>query len=289
MRRAWRDAEASRSLHRTPVLASVLTASLSACQLIAGIEELPAEQRNAAGSGGSASDDGGAGDTQPCPSKEQAIGGPELTTVRQPDGTCFLIDETEVTAAQYQAFLDDEPSATSDSSCDWNVDFVPSCAADTPDHPVACVDFCDAAAFCAWAGKSLCPGDPFAPTDPDESTWYAACAGEQGEPFPYGRSREAARCNGFDNPSTGCEDGSCSLVTATMLTGCATEQGVLHLSGNVEEWALECKGASGATDPCLTRGGSAQSQVSSLACDTTSERSRDYRNAFTGFRCCVTE
>lgn len=217
----------------------------------------------------------------------------DLIEIRLPTAGCFFIDRAEVTVEQYGVFLAEAsaiPAAT--RSCEWNDDLSPACSAaertaTRPDLPVTCVDYCDAAAFCHWAGKTLCAGDFAHPEDVRRSTWYAACAGPDRQ-VPYGGSFSASTCNGRGNPLKLCDGGQdCALVSAEQLTSCATPEGVLHLTGNLEEWVDACNGSFGASDQCLVRGGSTASQAT-LSCGTPLDaRARDYRSPRLGFRCCV--
>jgi hypothetical protein len=79
--------------------------------------------------------------------------GAQMSAMGFPGATaCYWIDTTEVTVAEYQAFLDavgaTPPSST--SPCDWNESYEPdsTCSpqAGAPDGllPVVCVDWCDA-------------------------------------------------------------------------------------------------------------------------------------------------
>jgi formylglycine-generating enzyme required for sulfatase activity len=79
----------------------------------------------------------------------------------------FQIDATEVRVKDYLAFLDAAvPLATQPDVCTWNVSFHPHDSSSPfgctdfdltqPNRPIGCVDWCDAAAFCAWRGKRLC-------------------------------------------------------------------------------------------------------------------------------------
>jgi len=105
----------------------------------------------------------------------------------------FCIDATEVTQAQYQAFLASKNGDTTGqpAACGWNTSFQPfaSCnfaPATRASQPVSGVDWCDAYAFCAWTGKQMCgrigggarSGAKSAPApsrEPAKSQWTAAC------------------------------------------------------------------------------------------------------------------
>ena len=233
-----------------------------------------------------------------CPAApETATKGAELVVIASWDAGCFYIDRHEVTRGEYRAFLEASGSPlSSDQICEWNASFEPACddqlqiTGTTPEHPVTCVDYCDAAAYCTWAGKTLCPGDAALYNYATDSTWYAACAGDERREYPYGASYDPERCNGKNNNLAGCNDAAhtCELVTAQQLTSCVTPEGVLHLSGNVDEWVDECDGSSGANDHCWVRGGAVSSDPGVLRCSgDTNRRDRDYRSSTLGFRCCV--
>jgi hypothetical protein len=99
----------------------------------------------------------------------------------------FCMDATEVTNADYAVFLASGVPAS--SSCRFNDTFEPAplgtpaafggtCPGFLPEAmiPLTCVDWCDAWAYCAWAGKRLCGASFGRPiTDPSESVWRIAC------------------------------------------------------------------------------------------------------------------
>jgi hypothetical protein len=97
----------------------------------------------------------------PAPTCPTAHGGMVIVDA---GGLSFCIDSTEVTNAEYDTFL----SATDGGSveagifdggladgCDSNLTFA-RITADPATFPVDQVDWCDAYAFCKWAGKRLC-------------------------------------------------------------------------------------------------------------------------------------
>ena len=98
------------------------------------------------------------------------------------------IDKTEATIREYGAFLRMFPDAgaveASDQPayCRWNTDPRHGDFINGDVKPVTEVDWCDAFAFCRWAGKRLCGGRKGGPvpfdrsTDPSDSQWQYACS-----------------------------------------------------------------------------------------------------------------
>lgn len=70
----------------------------------------------------------------------------------------YCVDSTEVTGRQYLEFLAAKAGDTSGQpvDCSWNTTFEPAADIDPNEYPVAFVDWCDALAYCTWAGKRLC-------------------------------------------------------------------------------------------------------------------------------------
>lgn len=81
-------------------------------------------------------------------------------------GPSLRMDVTEVTQEDYARFLRCAPSAPGPAACPPS-DHAP-CEegfqpATSPWVPVTCMSWCDAAAYCAWAGKRLCTYDELMP------------------------------------------------------------------------------------------------------------------------------
>ncbi len=225
-----------------------------------------------------------------------------MVLVTSAAGDSYCIDSTEVTQSQYEAFLSASPSANGQRpECGWNTDFVPAFIpgarcfyegtkydpAKTPDHPVACVDWCDASAYCAWAGKRLCGrigGGGVAPSEvanATESEWFNACSHQGQLAYPYGATYDKTKCNvglpikPFGEPSSkfpGCEGGF---------------PGLFQMSSNVSEWEASCSDQSGAADPCAARGGSSGSPPDELTCAAAPAARRDTISDTLGIRCCA--
>jgi sulfatase modifying factor 1 len=232
----------------------------------------------------------------------------------------FCIDGTEVTNGQYQLFLDAvkgdpvsflvalPPACRKDG---WKSSFTPDTAI-TPwpqptrgDQPVVSVDWCDAWAFCQWAGKRLCgqrgggalvhgggeASDEFASAgDFIMSEWAYACTAAGTRLFPYGDAYDQKRCN---TGRTGASSESYLLTKIAGSTMCEGGfPGLFDLSGNVEEWVDGCTASIGRDDKCAVVGGSLFGQSASAAAEETGCATSGYATPrgeayqLRGFRCC---
>lgn len=212
----------------------------------------------------------------------------------------FCIDSTEVSVAEYQAFLADPAKPALPVECGWKSGFdidttMPGTGCDNisvaPDMPVVCVDWCDAWAYCRWAGKRLCgrlSGGPITNaewTDPAQDQWLAACSHNGDRVFPYGNTYDPTMCNGKDSGLTQprpfpvgpgpCEGGY---------------TGLYDMSGNVNEWEDGCDNATPSRySECPVRGGSYLDDMHQLRCDSAHYPVTYWRStplANTGIRCC---
>jgi formylglycine-generating enzyme required for sulfatase activity len=208
----------------------------------------------------------------------------------------FCIDSTETTNADYALFLNDKGAnvAGQPPECAWNDTFVPRsawpAAPGRERRPVGFVDWCDAAAYCAWAGKRLCGklgGGPNPFESPaGASEWFYACSRGGTRAFPYGATYDASACNGAESPTAS------DIVDVGTLERCEGGfDGIFDMSGNVEEWEASCDGATGAHDPCHRRGGSSKDGEGDkfMRCDRpyTPESERSVGDHDVGIRCCA--
>lgn len=221
-------------------------------------------------------------------------GGPSM--VGLPLGYC--IDSTEVTRAQYAAWLGATTAATigaqDSANCGWNTSFAPqgdwTLPLTTPNNPVGYVDWCDAYAYCKGVGKRLCGKigggtnafDEY--NDAMKSQWYAACTSNSTYSYSYGNAYAETSCNGYDA-------GNSATVAVNTLTSCqspvAGYSRVYDLSENIDEWEDSCSGADQSAY-CRIRGGSFLSRSGYLACNFVYDNDpRDVANSSVGFRCCA--
>lgn len=212
------------------------------------------------------------------------------TMVQLPAG--FSVDSTEVTRAQYRAWLDTSPPlGTQIPECSWNDSYTPGCQwppGDEADHPVVCVDWCDAYAYCQGVGKRLCGKIGGGPTgandhfDPALSQWTHACSSGGLYRYPYGDTYTAGACN-IDDP----EATEASAVAS--FPDCQSPesgyQGVFDMVGNVLEWEDSCGASTGPEDGCGMRGGAFGSGTTSDCSSGGSWPRRSQIDGF-GFRCC---
>ena len=256
------------------------------------------------GSGETDSSDDGGGGLSRCPTAD--VKGPPLARVRWNAGIAFCIDSTEVTNAQYAQFLAANVAATGqDERCGWNQSYQPAEKATNgppcstfdptarPDHPVVCVDWCDAQAYCHWAGKRLCesPGGGSVGdwTVANASEWVIACSGDQltNRPYPYGMTAEPGRCVDEQYPAP--MPSLQPVKTALMCEGGVP--GLFDMSGNAGEWHNNCAAkagdAKGDSDDCPPLGGSFASKPSDSSCTASTPFLRGQVAGDVGFRCCA--
>jgi formylglycine-generating enzyme required for sulfatase activity len=223
----------------------------------------------------------------PCPPSGK---GPDMVLVT---GANYCIDSTEVTRGQYAAFLATNPSTSGQpAECAFNTNFTPNPWNPTPtDLPVTNVDWCDARAFCLWAGKRLCGaigGGALAmsnsnSTDGNLSQWYRACSANGTLAYPYGGNYVAGACNA--------PTGDAGLAPVKSFSGCTGGYaGIYDMAGNVEEWQDSCDSNNGASDNCREQSGTygyvSGDPAGSTRCDFLDSDQRGAQLDDVGIRCC---
>lgn len=197
----------------------------------------------------------------------------------------FEIDRYEVTNAQYWEFLaymkktndhskcfKAEPSGKDHTPRFWENEYY-----NNPDYPIARVDWYDAYAYAAWAGKRL----------PTEAEWEKAARGLDGRKFPWGNEWDPVRCNLSGDPKpVGSNESGKSVY------------GCYDMSGSVHEWCADWyldsyyaeapsrnpKGPDTGLRRVI-RGGSRFSQPFQVRTNTRKSEQPDLFNVALGFRC----
>jgi formylglycine-generating enzyme len=224
----------------------------------------------------------------------------------------YYIDATEVTRAQYGAWLatNPDPGAGQPTYCAWNMDFHPetscmakACQASCDTHPQVCVDWCDAYAYCKAVGKRLCGQigggagsfDEF--TTATKNQWYAVCSSGGTRNYPYGGDTAVSGsgfvadvCNGQDYWNAQDAGSSATTLPAALLAGCVSPvtgyEGIFDLSGNAGEWDDSCDASAGGDDTCRYRGGMYWGNYGHLQCTSGWTSPRHNYAEYIGFRCC---
>ena len=181
-------------------------------------------------------------------------------------GRTFCIDNHETTQGEYSQFLKDlaawdppgqyPPCAglprkpreniiseqqPFDAGCPPGA-FLPET---TPNQPVSCVSYCDAYAFCAWAGKRLCGGivdggaiaptveqfDKTVPNAPAVHEWGYVCSSRGAQPSGAAATSECVTAKGgWKAPS----------YDAAAPTSCVPSESefatVVNMTGGLSEW-----------------------------------------------------
>ncbi len=207
----------------------------------------------------------------------------------------FFIDKTEVSVADFAKCVAAKKCTPAfvhgpDMAEDEIEKFGKMCNAahrDRQDHPVNCVDFGQAAAYCAFVGKRL----------PTEAEWEYAARGTDGRKYPWG------------NEDPGCDHAVTSGCGRAPTDAAGTKPvgsfpfakspfGALDMAGNVWEWVYDgfdpgmyAKGdvEDPAADPVgatgILRGGSWDFATSRLVSTTRQKFQRRVGHVSTGFRC----
>ena len=225
----------------------------------------------------------------PCPLGRPSGRGPTMVRIAE---RSYCIDSTEVTVGDYDEFLGapDRDAIAQPSYCQWNTSFDPGSGLGPDDLPARNVDFCDAYAFCKWAGKRLCGkigGGPMsAGAGQSESQWYVACSKNGQRRWPYGSAYQDGLCRVSSATAT---LWSPWLVTTQTCVG--GYGGLYDMSGNVYEWEDDCEFQDGgAADRCTLRGGSyGDTESGNVACGVPLTRAprRPTVAIAIGFRCCA--
>ena len=203
----------------------------------------------------------------------------------------YWIDKTEVTNAQYRAFVE-ATSHRTPTECTWGEPTYGQ--AGMENHPVVCVLWEDAAAYCQWAGARL----------PTEAEWDEAARGTDGREYPWGDTFDGTKLNycdancEFGHKDTGFDDGYARTAPVGSYPAGASPYGALDMVGNVWEWVADWyasdyyshspernpKGPD-AGESRVLRGGSWDYHSDWARCASRSRVDPDFRHYGSGFRC----
>ena len=193
----------------------------------------------------------------------------------------LCMDVNEVTVAAYATCAASGACTPAWNTCVyplWNASQIAECAtmcnagkADRLNHPVNCVDFSQASAYCAARGKRL----------PEQDEWeWAARGGTKASTYPWGETPPDAQVCWSAGPSgrryTTCAVGS--------FPSGDNPQGVHDLAGNLQEWTnTKWPG----TDPLrISKGGTwAATYADPLRADNLNADPPLNRHNALGFRC----
>ncbi|MDX9720680.1 MAG: SUMF1/EgtB/PvdO family nonheme iron enzyme [Myxococcota bacterium] len=214
----------------------------------------------------------------------------------------FLLYSTEVTVAQYRRCVDDgvctKPGlgvvgSAKDNARDNNAQ--PTCnygASGRDDHPMNCVNWHAAAAYCQWAGGDL----------PTEAQWELSSRGTDARLFPWA-NRELSD-EDFDCATVSsalCEESAKGSSTVGDHPVSRSPYGIHDLAGNVAEWVRDTYEADayqtlGNNDPLsetgssrrVLRGGSYRDFPENLSGLARARLDANARPDHVGFRCVIT-
>jgi sulfatase modifying factor 1 len=188
------------------------------------------------------------------------------------DGDCMVskLDRTEVTVSAYRKCVNsgrcnaqdvDESYYGSDDYCNWP-------HPDRGEHPMNCVDWSQADAYCRWAGGRL----------PTEQEWEQAATNGGTTTNPWGDDGPTCRVAVMDEGGDGC--GLDRTWPVCSKPAGNTKAGLCDLAGNVWEWTSTQTGSSR-----VGRGGSWRSGASNVGASARDVFAPSRRFLYLGFRC----
>jgi formylglycine-generating enzyme required for sulfatase activity len=189
----------------------------------------------------------------------------------------FRIDQTEVTNAMYASCV--AAGMCKRSSYAYTSDF------NNASQPVVGVDWNDASAYCAWAGRRL----------PTEAEWEKAARGTDGRVYPWGDQPLDAQLLNYNNNLGKTSD-------AGSFPAGVSPYGALDMTGNAWEWVADWydgsyyssspdrnPGGPSSGGTRVLRGGSWYDNVRSVRAAYRHNTSPDSRYASIGFRCAASD
>jgi hypothetical protein len=186
---------------------------------------------------------------------------PAYMTPKQVAYIGILVDQTEVTREQYGSFVVSGATALVNQvpECTTNSSFAEVSQTDPDLQRPANVDWCDAYAYCAAAGRRLC-----------EITELSSACSSSGT-LEY-------------NPSKTCVSQLTYAASAPLAVGSrsCSNSGITDLTGNAPEWSNTCSGSK-----CQVHKSSYLS--STPYCSDSGWYRREFTVDHVGFRCCESQ
>jgi formylglycine-generating enzyme required for sulfatase activity len=193
----------------------------------------------------------------------------------------FLVDRTEVTVAAFRACIDaGKCSPTREHGYGWSEDdplrkhFVCNLHVTGRErHPINCVTWNQATAYCAYAGKRL----------PREREWELAAHAGTKSRFPWGRDTPTctrAVFARYGKEQWGCKDEPVGTAEVDAHPDTASPFGALDLAGNLWEWTADRDGSLAGL-----RGGGWDSSESNLTTTSRIDQAVFNGDVNVGFRC----
>ncbi len=192
----------------------------------------------------------------------------------------FCMEQTEVTVRAYAACVSAGRCTAADTG-----GFCNAGATGRDEHPINCVDWDQATAYCAWKGWRL----------PTEEEWEYAARGTDGRTYPWGNGGPGAQlCWDGEGNSAGKGNRRSTCVVGSFKAG-VSPFGLHDMAGNVWEWTSSAYAneyakprPTGASAPRVSRGGAwnrSSPQGVRAAYRGGSEPSNRYGGL--GFRCAL--
>ncbi|MGC4028573.1 MAG: SUMF1/EgtB/PvdO family nonheme iron enzyme [Steroidobacteraceae bacterium] len=170
----------------------------------------------------------------------------------------FALGMTEVTLAQFQAFLRETGYQPPTGPCqvyeqavsEWTYSNIPDTVKPLPSHPVRCISWVDASAYVAWLAKKTGKGYRL----PTEAEWEYASRGGVATDYVWGDLMDGCKyVNGEDQSAFEagtehfdegaffyeCSDGFVNLAPVASLL--PNRFGLYDMFGNVWEWVEDCQ------------------------------------------------
>lgn len=179
----------------------------------------------------------------------------------------FYIDKHEVTSTEYAECVRARRCSEPDTraGCTFG-------QSNLGRHPINCVDWHQAVAFCAWKNKRL----------PSEKEWEKAARGTDGRKYPWGNDGFGRKKVANISKVDGYDDGFSGTAPVGSFPDGASPSGALDMIGNIWEWVEDWYEKDKYRS---VRGGSWGNHPRDARASNRSRHAPGDRNDHVGFRC----